>query len=324
MGNNQLVCILGGSGFVGTHLCNRLHADGYRIRVITRHRERSRHLLVIPSVELVELDVNDPMLLREAMEGADVVVNLVGILNEHGDRGKGFHQAHVELTNRAIDFCRRNGTPRLLQMSALNASAQGASNYLRSKGIAEDHVTAAQVNGLKTTIFRPSVIFGAEDSFLNRFAALLRLAPVLPLAKPGARFAPVYVGDVVEAFARSINDKATYGKRYDLCGPHVYTLRALVEYVRAQIGAGTIIVGLGDGLSRLQAAVFEHVPGKPFSKDNLRSLSTDSVCVGESGLALLGITPTTLESVAPQYLAHRKLRCRYDDFRSAAGRARAY
>lgn len=323
MSNSQRVCILGGSGFVGSHLCNRLHADGYRIRVLTRHRERSRHLLVIPSVEVVELDVNDPMLLREAMEGAGIVINLVGILNEHGDRGKGFHKAHVELTTRVIEFCKRNGTRRLLHMSALHAAANGPSNYLRSKGIAEDHLMAAR-GDLDITIFRPSVIFGPQDSFLNRFAGLLRLAPVLPLAKPGARFAPVFVGDVVEAFVRAIDDKSTYGRRYDLCGPQVFTLRQLVEYVKTQIGAGTGIIGLGDGLSRMQAAVFEHVPGKPFSKDNLRSLSVDSVCGGENGLAHFGITPTTLESVAPQYLAHRSLRCRYDAFRSAAGRQRAY
>jgi NADH dehydrogenase len=323
MSNSRRVCILGGSGFVGTHLCNRLHADGFRLRVLTRHRERSRHLLVIPSVELVELDVNDPILLREAMEGADIVVNLVGILNEHGDRGKGFHKAHVELTTRVIDFCKRNGTKRLLHMSGLHAAANGPSNYLRSKGIAEDHLMAAR-GDLNLTIFRPSVIFGPEDSFLNRFAGLLRLAPVLPLAKPNARFAPVFVGDVVEAFARSIDDKSTFGRRYDLCGPQIYTLRQLVEYAKRQIGGGAAIIGLSDGLSKLQAAVFEHVPGKPFSKDNLRSMSLDSVCGGENGLLTLGITPTPLESVAPQYLGHHKLRCRYDAFRSAAGRARAY
>lgn len=322
--DKRLICVLGGSGFVGTHLVSRLHAAGYRVRVLTRHRERSRHLLVLPSVQVMEVDVNDPMLLREAMAGADVVINLVGILNEHGDKGKGFHKAHVELATRVIDFCKRNGTSRLLHMSALGASPQAPSNYLRSKGIAEDHVLAAQSNGLDVTVFRPSVIYGPEDTFLNRFAALLRLSPLLPLAKPAARFAPVYVGDVAEAFMRALASKSTIGQRLDLCGPKIYTLKELVTYVKRAIGARTLVVGLGNMLSKFQAALLEHVPGKPLSKDNLRSLSVDSVCSGQNGLEALGIVPTPLEAVAPQYLAHRYLKSRYAEFRSEAGRARAY
>jgi NADH dehydrogenase len=318
------VCVLGGSGFVGRHLVNRLHMEGCRVRVLSRHRERSRHLLVIPTVEVVEVDVHDPMRLREAMDGADAVINLVGILNERGDQGRGFHKAHVELTTRVIDFCKRNGTRRLLHMSALHASPQGPSNYLRSKGIAEEHVMAAGGAGLQVTVFRPSVIFGPEDSFLNRFAGLLRLSPVLPLAKPDARFAPVYVGDVVEAYARALREKATFGRRYDLCGPRTYTLRELVLYTRALIRSRAVVIGLGDLLSRMQAGVMEYVPGKPLSRDNLRSLSIDSVCTGENGLTTLGITPTALETIAPQYLAHRYSRARYAEYRSEAGRARAY
>ena len=209
-------------------------------------------------------------------------------------------------------------------MSALGASPQAPSNYLRSKGIAEDHVMAAQGNGLDVTVFRPSVIFGPEDSFLNRFAGLLRMSPLLPLAKPRVRFAPVYVGDVADAFMHALTNKSTFGRRYDLCGPLVCTLKELVTYVKKTVGVRTIIVGLGDTLSKIQAAILEHVPGKPLSKDNLRSLSIDSVCAGENGLGALGIKPTPLEAVAPQYLAHHNLKGRYADFRSEAGRARAY
>jgi NADH dehydrogenase len=322
--DNRLVCVLGGSGFVGTHLVSRLHAASFRVRVLTRHRERNRHLLVLPSVQVVEVDVNDPMLLREAMAGADVVINLVGILNEHGDKGKGFHKAHVELATRVIDFCKRNGTSRLLHMSALGAAPQAPSNYLRSKGIAEDHVMAAQGSGLDVTVFRPSVIFGPEDSLLNRFASLLRLSPLLPLAKPKARFAPVYVGDVADAFMQALTSKSSIGRRYDLCGPTVYTLKELVTYVKKTLGAHTLIVGLGDTLSMIQAAMLEYVPGKPLSKDNLRSLSIDSVCSDQNGLEALGIKPTPLAAVAPQYLAHRNLKGRYAEYRREAGRARAY
>jgi NADH dehydrogenase len=147
---------------------------------------------------------------------------------------------------------------------------------------------------------------------------------VLPLAKPDARFAPVYVGDVVEAYARALREKATFGRRYDLCGPRTYTLRELVLYTRALIRSRAVVIGLGDFLSRLQAGVMEYVPGKPLSRDNLRSLSIDSVCTGENGLTTLGITPTALETIAPQYLAHRYSRARYAEYRSEAGRARAY
>jgi NADH dehydrogenase len=320
----RTIGILGGSGFVGRHLANRLHGDGYRLRIFTRHRERHRELLVIPSVQLVEVDVHDPLRLRAAMEGCDAIVNLVGILNERGDTGRTFHQAHVQLTDRVIAHCQRLGIDRVLHMSALNASLQGPSHYLRSKGIAEHNVLAAAANGLRVTVFRPSVIFGPDDTFLNRFATLLHLSPVLPLAKPNARFAPVYVGDVVEAFAHALHQKQTVGQRYDLCGPQAYTLYELVRYVKQLTGAHTWIVGLGDRLSKLQAEVMEHVPGKPLSRDNLRSLSIDNVCTGANGLVALGITPTPLETVAPQYLAHRYAKAQYAHYRSEAGRARAY
>ena len=178
---------------------------------------------------------------------------------------------------------------------------------------------AAAGGGLTVTSFRPSVIFGAEDRFLNLFAGLLRVAPILPLACPGARFAPVYVGDVARAFIRSIDDPATAGRRYDLCGPSIHTFRALVDYVNRLTGAHRPVLPLPDVLARLQANVMEHLPGKPFSRDNLRSLGVDSVCNAGAGLAALGITPTPIEAVAPLYLGGSGTRSRYDGYR-AAGR----
>jgi len=318
------VGVLGGTGFVGRHLVNRLHADGYRVRVLTRRRERHRDLLVIPTLQLIEVDVHDPARLIDAFSGCDAVVNLVGILNEKGDDGRGFHRAHVALAEIVVDACKIHNIARLLHMSALNASPNGPSHYLKTKGTAEEHVHAASATGVRVTSFRPSVIFGPEDSFLNRFAALLRLAPVLPLARASARFAPVYVGDVVEAFARALTLPASFGQRYDLCGPRVYTLGELVAYVKQLIGARCWIVHLSDRSSKWQANIMEHVPGKPLSRDNLRSLSVDSVCSGTNGLLTLGVAPTPLETIAPQYLAHRYAKARYAEYRSEAGRARAY
>jgi uncharacterized protein YbjT (DUF2867 family) len=318
------VCVLGGSGFVGHHLLNRLTREGCQLRVPTRRREQHRDLLVMPTLELIEADVHDPDALRRLFEGCDAVVNLVGILNEKGDDGSGFQRAHVELAGKVVGACQATGVRRLLHMSALHAGAGAPSHYLRSKGLAEDLVFAAASTAFKVTSFRPSVIFGPEDRFLNRFASLLRLTPVcFPLAKAKARFSPVYVNDVAEAFVAAMTEPASYGQRYDLCGPGVYTLKQLVDYVNVLIGTHWLILPLGEGLSRLQAKVLEHVPGKPFSLANLRSLSIDSVCTGNNGLLALGVDPTPLEAVAPSYLAHGQSRSLYSEFRNLAGRLRS-
>lgn len=313
----QTICVLGGSGFVGRHLVNRLTRDGYAVRVPTRRRERHRGMLVNPRVNLVEADINDPGSLKAQLDGCQAVVNLVGILNE--SRAGGFRRAHVELAAQMVETARAQGVERLLHMSALNADpAETGSRYLQTKGEAEDAVHAAA--GLSVTSYRPSVIFGPDDSFFNRFAQLLRLSPGLfPLACPEARFAPVYVSDVAEAFARALQDAATVGQRYELCGPHSYTLQALVEYTARTVGLKRWVVPLGDGLSRLQARVLEKVPGKPFSMDNYYSLQKDSVCTAD-GLARLGITASAVEAVVPQYLGQRATRARYSDWRRLAGR----
>jgi NADH dehydrogenase len=308
------VCVLGGAGFVGGHLVARLVATGRSVKVITRRRERHRHLLVLPGVTLVEGDVHDPASLKRHFRGCDAVINLIGILNEKGHDGSGFRRAHVDLARHVAEACRDTGIKRLVHMSALNAdSGTGPSLYLRTKGEAESLVRT-QSGDTRVTVFRPSVIFGPGDSFLNRFAGLLRISPVLPLACPNARFAPVYVGDVVERFVDCLEDTHSYGQRYDLCGPRVYTLKELVRYTARSIGVRRAIIGLPDWASRLQATVFEYVPGKPFSLDNYRSLKKDSVC------AEGGTCPTTLESIAPRYLGDADLESRLQRMRTTAGR----
>lgn len=316
------ICILGGAGFVGRTLANQLTRKGYELRVLTRNRERNKNnLILLPTLDLVEADIHDPHQLKEQFSGFDAVINLVGILNESGRHGRGFQHAHVDLTRKVIEACRVNSIKRILHMSALNADAfNGPSYYLKSKGEAEDLVHSAAHHDIKVTSFRPSVIFGREDRFFNRFAGLLKLTPLFfPLACPGARFAPVYVEDVAEAFTRTLTDPESYGNHYNLCGPHEYTLENLVTYTARCVGIKRLIIPLNDILSRIQAAVFDFVPGKPFSTDNYLSTRVPSVC-SHSDLITLGITPTALEAVVPQYLSNKFQRARYNLFRRESRR----
>jgi NADH dehydrogenase len=318
--NQETICILGGSGFVGSHLAHRLTRDGYRVRVLTRRPQRHRALGVNPDIELLEADVHDSTVLSREFSGCSTVINLVGILNETGKRGSGFHRAHVELPQRVADAAVASGIGRLLHMSALNADAgERDSLYLKTKGEGEDRVHAAAEQGLIVTSFRPSVIFGPGDSFFNRFAQLLRLAgPVFPLACPDSRFAPVCVTDVCEAMCRSL-DNATGGERLELCGPEVFSLRELVEYTRDLLGLRCKVIGLGDALSRLQARALGMVPGKPFSMDNYHSLQIASTC-SNNALPTLGIKPAPIKAVVPGYLAGRNSRGRYQSLRRQARR----
>lgn len=314
------VVILGGTGFVGTSLANLLAGRGLNIRLPTRSRERNRKLWLLPNTRVMQLNVHDQDALTLALADCDAVINLVGILNERRDNGEEFHRVHVELTNKVLKACKANGIRRLLHMSALNADPFAPSYYLRSKAQAEDFVMKAADDGLRVTVFRPSVIFGPQDSFLNRFAELLRLSPMIfPLACADARFQPVYVGNVVEAFYRALFDTESYGKRYDLGGPEVKTLGEMVEYVGWVIGVKRIIVPLGPILSRVQAHVLEFAPGKPFSRDNYRSTQEDSICRSENGLQSLGIELTTMGAVVPLYLGRNTQRQRRGMLRGSAG-----
>lgn len=316
---DQTICIIGGSGFVGGHLAHRLTRAGWRVTLPTRRRERHRALLVDPRVTLIEADVHDPATLRGLIAGCAAVVNLVGILNERrGPAGQAFARAHVELPGKIVAAMRDTGVRRLLHMSALNADPrEERSLYLRTKGQGEELVHDAARDGLEVTSFRPSVIFGPGDSFFNRFATLLGVTPlVFPLACGDSRFAPVYVGDVVTAMTRALQDRSTSGRRWDLCGPEIYTLAQLVEYTARQLGLRRRVWKLNDALSRLQARALEFVPGKPFSRDNYGSLQKDSVCE-RNGLIELGVRPTAVDAVVPGYLGGRDV---YRRFRERARR----
>ncbi|MCK5640408.1 MAG: complex I NDUFA9 subunit family protein [Gammaproteobacteria bacterium] len=308
------ICILGGSGFVGRHLVARLAQDKHQIKVLTRRRENHRALLVFPSVQVVSADVHDLQTLRREFAGYEVVINLVGILNETGHSGKGFHKAHIDLSGKVVVACQDSGVHRLLHMSALGAEPSYApSYYLRSKGEGEN--VAHSNPAIITTSFAPSVIFGPDDSFFNRFAGLLKISPLFfPLACPDTRFAPIYVGDVAEAYARALNNRATFGQRYNLCGPKIYTLRELVQYTADSLGLKRNVFGLSKGLSRLQANLLEWVPGKPFSRDNFMSMQKDSICEKKFP-EVFGITPRSIESTVPVYLGKPQPQARYNQCR---------
>jgi NADH dehydrogenase len=316
----KTVCVLGGSGFVGRHLCAVLARRGFSIRVLTRRRERCRHLLVFPTLELVETDIHYASRLNVHFRDCDAVINLVGILNEGAGAHYRFDEAHALLPAKVTEACHFNGSKRLLHMSALGVDPQGPSNYLKTKAAGEEAAHAAERDGTAVTSFRPSVIFGPDDDFFNRFATLLALSPlVFPLACPNARLTPVYVEDVCRAFVDSLDQKATFGKRLELCGPQSYTLKELVEYTASVAGLRRKVIGLNEKLSKLQALVLERLPGKPFSYDNYLSLSKDSVC-SDNGFQQLGISPTAIEAVVPSYLGNQNRPGRYQGLRSTAGR----
>ncbi len=272
------ICVLGGTGFVGRALASDLVERGHRVRVLTRHRFRHRSLLVLPNLDLVQTDVHQRKSLTRHTEGMDVIVNLIGILNESRVRKRTFKKAHVDLAQNLVSACHAHETPRLLQMSALGADRNARSHYLRSK--AEAETALLQFSGTtRVTSFRPSLIFGPGDHLIGRFTSLLRWAPYLfPLACPNTRFAPVYVGDVVTRMRDSLDDRKTYSRSIHLCGPEIYTLRELVELIASTAGLKRKIVPLSPFLSRMQARVLERAPGKPFTMDNYRSLQVDSVC----------------------------------------------
>ena len=305
------VCVLGGSGFVGRHVCHALAAHGYRVRVATRDRERAKEqLILLPTAEVAVVDIHEPVQLAGFVRGADAVINLVGVL--HDGRGEhGFRAAHVELARKVVAACRECGVRRLLHMSSLGAGVEAPSAYLRTKGEAEATV---RNSGLGWTLFRPSVIFGYDDNFLNLFAQALKLLPVMVLGSPNARFQPVFVEDVAAAFAKSLPDLASHGKSYDLCGPRVFTLRELVEYTAAATGRRRPVIGLNDSLSWLQAFAMEWLPVKLLTRDNYYSMKVDSVCDCPFPF---GITPAALEAVAPAWLGAVTPRARYQQYRAA-------
>ena len=312
----KTICVLGGTGFVGHHLISQLSKTGYYVVAPSRNRERRRSLMVLPNVDVIDADIHDEETLEALFVGCEAVINLTAILNQN-KRGD-FQKVHIELPGKIIKACQAAGVDRLLHMSALNADAsKGSSAYLRSKGEGEDLTHNAE--GINVTSFRPSVIFGRDDHFFNKFANMLRNLPMLPLACPDSRMAPVHVSDVVEVITQSLRDKSTFGQRYNLCGPEDFTLQQLVEYANSITGYHRTIIPLGNGLSALQGRIMGLMPFKPFTYDNYLSLQTDAVC-STPFPAQFGIKPAKVDSVVPLYIGTTHIRGRYDDLRRHAAR----
>lgn len=316
------VVVFGGSGFIGSHLVAQLAARGVRVLVPTRRFESGKHLIPLPGVDVVEADMYDPGELRELVRGRDAAVNLVGLLHSRRGApwGPDFQRAHVELPKKIVDACALEGVPRYLHMSALGADRDGPSMYQRSK--AEGELMARGHPEVAATIFRPSVVFGPEDKFLNMFARLQRWLPVMPLACADATFQPVYVGDVAAAFCRALEQPKTRHLVFHLGGPQIYTLAELVRLAGRYSHHERRIVELPDWAGRLQATMLELMPGKTLmSRDNLDSMKVDNVvdpAIQALTALTLGIKLTALEAVAPHYLA--PLGERFDKFRARAGR----
>ena len=318
------VLVLGGTGFVGTALCERLQRAGVRVTVPTRRRRAAQHLLPMPGVLPVEADVHEAAALARLLPGHDAVVNLVAIL--HGSEAA-FKRVHVALPRALAVACAQTGVRRLVHVSALGASAQGPSRYQRSKARGEAVLwEAAHAGQIDLTVLRPSVIFGAGDRFLNLFARLQRLLPVMALAGAEARLQPVWVGDVAQAILRCLQDDATIGQTYELAGPGVWTLRQLVQaagrWSGVRGGRGRPVIGLPPALGRLQAAALELLPGPPLmSRDNLDSLRVDNVASGAlPGLQALGVQPAPLPPIAMRYLGEASEQALLDGYRRTAGR----
>jgi uncharacterized protein YbjT (DUF2867 family) len=313
---NKQVVVIGGAGFVGSSIVSKLDEAGYQVKVLTRHRERAKHLILLPNVQVVSCNVNDDNALTAALSGCDAVINLVGILHE--TKNSTFESVHHQLPNRIAKVCNQLGIKRLLHMSALQAEHNAPSQYLRSKAQGEAALRAYQQT-MNITIFRPSVIFGRDDQFLNLFAKLIQYLPVIFLAKPDAKFQPIWVEDVADVFVNSLNNDDTYGKSYALAGPDVYSLQALVEKVMQALHKERPIIGLGNRLSYLQAWVMEWLPIKLMSRDNVRSMEVDSVA--SEGMAKEVQLPlTSLDAVIPTYIQNKTPRAAYDQYRAAAGR----
>ena len=315
------VLLLGGSGFVGTYIANRLSQRGVEVTIPTRRRERTKALIIQPNVEMPEINTNSEEALVELMRGKDAVINLVGILHSRDvvlPYSKDFAEAHVELPKKIVAACKKAGVRRLLHMSALGADPKGPSEYLRSKGDGEAVVMAAQ-GDLDVTVFRPSVIFGLGDSFLSMFAGVLRKLPFFPLGFGQARFQPVWAADVADAYVDSLGNAATFGQAYDLVGPSIYTLRELVDYTAKLVNSTAKVIPLSEGWAYLQAGLMWLSPKPLMSPDNLRSMEVDSVCDGKCNLPA-NWHPTALEAIAPTYIAHNTPKGKLDGFRFRAGR----
>ncbi len=310
--NTRSVCVIGGCGFIGRHVVHLLSQRSINVMVPTRRRERGRELFLLPTVEVVEADIFDPRQLARAVDGQDAVINLVGILRE-AHRGD-FHRVHEDLPRRLVEACRTLKVPRLIHVSALGAAHDGPSHYLRSKAAGEAQIRLALAAGIATTIVRPSVVFGADDRFLNPLARLLRYTPLMLLPCAHARVQPVFVEDLARVCVGILDRADTFEQSLSVCGPHVYRLIDLVRWLARVLELQRSVVPLNSSISMLFATLTEWLPGAPLSRDMVRSSRLDSVC--STAFPEFAGAPTPLEAVAPTWLSGKDTRDTYYRYRS--------
>jgi uncharacterized protein YbjT (DUF2867 family) len=302
MATRRVATVFGGSGFIGRYVVKRLAQQGYIVRVASRYPEGALFLKPTGAVgQIVPLyaSVTNEATVRRAVEDAEVVINLVGALFE--TRAASFQATHTEGAERIARQSAATGVTRLVHISAIGADPNSPSRYASTKGKAEQAVLEAFPSA---TILRPSLVFGVEDNFFNRFAAIARLSPFMPVIHGNTRMQPVYVCDVADAVMAVLASTATEGKTYELGGPRVWTFREILAFILKTTHRDRRLVDIPMGIARLQASVLQHVPGKPLTPDQLLMLSNDNI-VSEAalGLANLGITPTPVELVVPGYLS---------------------
>ena len=295
------VLVLGGTGFVGSVLCEHLVRAGWQVTVPTRRRAHARHVQHLPGLLVLEADVHAPGALERLLPGHDAVINLIAVL--HGNEAR-FESAHVALVRQLVQACQAQGVRRLVHVSAVGADAQGPSRYQRSKAAGE---AVRRASGLDVTVLRPSVIFGAHDRFLNLFARLQSVFPVLPLAGAHTRFQPVWVDDVARALLHCLQHPETVGQTIECAGPDGLSLADLVRLAGRHGSRERPVLALPLALGWLQAGLMELAPGEPLmSRDNVDSMRVDNVATGTlPGLASLGIVPASVSAVAPAYLGTR-------------------
>ena len=310
------ILILGGTGFVGRHVCEKLAAGGHRVTVLTRRRSNAKHLQMLPMLDVAEGSAYDAAALEPLVAEQDAVINLVAIL--HGTEAA-FDKAHVQLPLALVKACDAAGQRRIVHVSSLGADINAPSMYQRSKARGEAVLSSS---GLDISVLRPSVIFGAEDKFLNTFASLQKVFPFIPLAGSTARFQPVWVEDVASAIVECVEDRSTIGQTYEACGPEIFTLKQLVQLAGQYSGNDKPVIGLPDALARIQARLMELAPGEPImSRDNLDAMKTDNISGGTlPGLKDLGITASSISAIVPFYLGAQGLRSGLMAKRKTAGR----
>ena len=319
--SNLSVGIQGGTGFIGSVLANALVKRGHEIKISTRNINHGRHLWVLPNTRVSEIDLNKQEEIDSLFKGCDVLINLIGILNEKKDDGKGFTYAHTELTSRAVRTCKTNQIKHFIQISSLGADIHSTSNYQKTKGSAENVILSELSSKLKASIIRPSVVFGPNDKFINKFATLIKVFNgLIPLACPQSLLQPIFVNDLVDAIIAIIEDPQHKEPIYEVGGPEIKPLIDIVRYICEVLDVKDRVIPLNSVFSSIQAGLLEFVPGKPLSRDNLRSLRNNSICSELPGLQDLGIKATAMNEIIPSYLSKSRYKDRFAHYRNTSGR----